>query len=394
MNVKNFVTKILIAVIAVFSYACQQKEEQVNPIKNVEQTSLEGVVPNSYIITYNNDKAKIKFASKKFEDRQKVVEDYTKSFLNKYGIDAKNITHTYGSALEGFAAILSEEEVAKLKADSKVASVEQNRIITLDYQESIIKDKTKAQSTPWGINRIGAANGAGKTAWVIDTGIDLDHPDLNVDTGRSRSFAGGSANDGNGHGTHVAGTIAAKNNNIGVVGVAYGATVVGVKVLGSNGSGSFAAIINGIDYVAASARRGDVANLSLGGGANSSLDNAIRRLADRSVLVSVAAGNSSRNAGNYSPARVNYRNVVTVSAMDRNDRFASFSNYGSVVDYCGPGVSVNSTWLRGGYRSISGTSMAAPHIAGLLLLRGSTSLRTNGRVRGDRDNDPDPIAVR
>lgn len=416
MIIKNLLVKFLIAVLAVLSYACQQ-EEQVNPTKNVEQTSLEEVVPNSYIITYNNNKAKIKFASKKFEDRNKVVQDYTKNFLNKYGIAAKNITHTYGSALEGFAAILSEEEVAKLKADPKVASVEKNYIVTLDYQESVTKDNTKAQSIPWGINRTGSASGAGKTAWVLDTGIDLDHPDLNVDTQRSRSFvpefevntqrsrsfAGdyGSPNDLGGHGTHVAGTIAALNNNIGVVGVAYGATVVSVKVLTRRSIGSLAGIINGVDYVTANAEPGDVANLSLGSGPDLILDNAVKRLADRGVLVSIAAGNSRGNVKNISPARVDYQNVVTVSAMDINDRFANYfpnstggSNYGSMIDYAGPGSNIISTWMDGGYATISGTSMAAPHIAGLLLLRGSTDLRTDGVVNGDRDDTPDPIAIR
>jgi subtilisin family serine protease len=137
-----------------------------------------------------------------------------------------------------------------------------------------------------------------------------------------------------------------------------------------------------------------VANLSLGGGASTALDNAVRNLGSTGVLVALAAGNESQDANNVSPARTNHQNVVTVSAMDSNDNFASFSNYGSPVDYCAPGVSVNSTWIGGGYRSISGTSMASPHVAGLLLLRGSTNLNTDGTVNGDPDGNADPIAVR
>lgn len=399
MNTKNFVSRIFIATLAIFSYACQQ-EEQVEPT-NTETVSSKEMGSKSYIITYKSDKAKIKFTSKKFEDRTKAVYDYTKSFLNKHDINAENITYTYGSALEGFAATLSEKEVAVLKNDPRVATIEEDQIITLDFQVNEKSKNNKAQSIPWGISRVGYASGAGKTVWVIDTGVDLDHPDLNVDQSRSRSFVGGSANDGNGHGTHVSGTIAALNNNDGVVGVAYGATIVGVKVLGDGGTGPNSGVVAGIDYVAANARPGDVANLSLGGRANSATDNAIRRLADRNVLVAVAAGNDRANARNYSPARVSHRNVVTVSAMDRNDNFANYfpnsfqgSNYGAVVDYAAPGSSIISTWANGGYATSSGTSMASPHVAGLLLLRGSTNLRTDGRINGDRDRNSDPIAVR
>lgn len=398
MNCKHFATKIFIAVLAVFSYACQQ-EEQVKPV------SREVAVPKetgskSYIVVYAHDKTNIKFNSKKFEDRNKTVRDYTKSFLSKYNIDARNITHTYGSALEGFAAILSDTEVAALKANPKVASIEPDQVVTLnvDIQESTKNINTKAQTIPWGIKRVGRGKGAGKTAWVIDSGIDLDHPDLNVDKSRSKSFVEGnsSANDGNGHGTHVAGIIAAKNNGRGVIGVAYGATVVPVKVLrDSNAQGKVSWMVAGIDYVAANASSKDVANISFLQFRNEALDNAVKALADKGVLVAIAAGNEKTITQYYSPSRVNHKNVVTVSAMHNGDYFAaSYSNYGYEVDYAAPGTNILSSSIGGGTHLRTGTSMAAPHVAGLLLLKGSTNLNTDGTVIEDQDDRPDPIAVK
>lgn len=391
----NLRQALLITVTAVLFTACNnnKQENAPTPVAEVNLQKGEQLIPDTYIVTYNTSNNRIAFSSDKYESRSVTMRNYTEQLVKAHGVSPAQITQTYNTALQGFSAKLSPKEVKALKADPRVAAVEQDRMLTLDFQATKVNDRAR-QSTPWGINRVGRANGSGKTAWVIDTGIDLDHPDLNVNTSRSRSFVGGSPNDGNGHGTHVAGTIAAKNNNIGVVGVAYNASVVAVKVLSNSGSGSVSGIVRGVDYVAAAARRGDVANLSLGGGVSTAMDNAVRRLASRGILVSLAAGNSRIDARFTSPARVNYPNVVTVSAMDINNRFASFSNYGFGVDYCGPGVNVSSAWAGGGYRSISGTSMAAPHIAGLMLLRGSTSLRTNGFVINDPDGRRDPIAVR
>ena len=387
-----FLTLVAFAFLA----ACNKQEQVTPPSKDVEINLAKGesLVADGYIITYNTNNTRIAFRSENYEQRAQTVLDYTQKLVQQYGINPENVTRTYNTALQGFAAKLSPKQLEALKKDPKIASIEQDRILTLDYK--VVKTGTFAREyTTYGIARVGSASGAGRTAWVLDTGIDLDHADLNVNTSRSRSFVGVSANDVNGHGTHVAGTIAAKrSNNAGLYGVAYDATVVAVKVLSNSGSGSISGIVNGVDYVASAARRGDVANMSLGGGASTALDNAVRRLGDRGILVSLAAGNSRTNAGNTSPARVNHPNVVTVSAMDSNDRFASFSNYGSVVDYCSPGVNIWSTWPGNRFNQISGTSMAAPHVAGLLLLRGSTNLRTNGTVRNDPDGRPDPIAVR
>jgi len=236
------------------------------------------------------------------------------------------------------------------------------------------------------------------TAFVIDSGIDLDHPDLNVDAGRSVSYVGGGPDDKNGHGSHVSGTIAAKANGIGVVGVSPGTTLVAVRVLGPSGSGSTSGVIKGVDYVGANGRAGDVANMSLGGGVSDALDNAvIAAAAKNGVQFTLAAGNESSDANGHSPARAGGRStsdtVYTVSAFGQtNDQFASFSNYGNPpIEWAEPGVSIYSTYKNGGYATLSGTSMAAPHLAGILVQGGVTQCSS---VTGDKDSTPDKIGCR
>ena len=253
------------------------------------------------------------------------------------------------------------------------------------------------QVTPWGVARVGGPqDGSGYTAWVLDTGIDVDHPDLNVAASRGFSaFNKGKVSgvdDGQGHGTHVAGTIAALNNNRDVVGVAAGASVVPVKVLDRRGSGSTSGVIAGVDFVGANASPGDCANMSLGGGISSSLDAAvINAAANSGAFFTLAAGNESQNANNSSPARANGNNVFTISAHDSSDRLASFSNYGNPpVDYAAPGVGVLSTKKGGGTVTYSGTSMAAPHACAVLMLKAGNP-STDGTISNDRDSTPDPI---
>lgn len=255
-----------------------------------------------------------------------------------------------------------------------------------------------AQITPPGITRVnGGLPGALGTAWVIDTGIDLDHPDLNVDVARSRNFVSNesSPNDLNGHGSHVSGTIAGIDNTIGTVGVAAGAKVVAVRVLDRRGSGSNADVIAGVDYVAGAGGAGDVANMSLGGGVSVALDNAVIKAASingaASVKFALAAGNDGGDANLHSPARVNGENIYTIAAFSATTgAWASFSNYGKPpVDFAEPGVSVFSTWKDAGYNTISGTSMATPHAAGLLLLG---AIRSPDTVRGSDGLDY-PIGI-
>jgi subtilisin family serine protease len=298
------------------------------------------------------------------------------------------LKHTYEHALKGFAAVIPPARLDRIKADPDVAFVEQDTEVSI-----------AAQTLPTGINRIDgelsstvSGNGSGSVdvdVAVIDTGIDIDHPDLNVVGGRNCS-RGRSYDDGNGHGTHVAGTIAAKDDGNGVVGVAPGARLWAVRVLDNSGSGTTSSVICGIDWVTANASTIEVANMSLGGsgsdsncGGNDSYHNAICNSVNAGVTYVVAAGNSAADANGFRPAT--YAEVITVSALadfdgiggglgaatcraDEDDTFANFSNYGSDVDIIAPGVCILSTWKGGGYNTISGTSMASPHVAGAAAL--------------------------
>lgn len=360
----------------------------------------------SYIVVLNDNELNTELTKLKgYEKKQQALKAVSAKVLSRAGITDGEVEHVYGTALQGFAVKIPPGQLKKLQEDPSVDYVEEDQVMSLIFPDVKMKKGKPSkpgggggtpppQETPWGIARVGGpANGAGKTAWVIDTGVDLDHPDLNVDQSRSASFLGGKEatipDDQNGHGTHVAGTIAALNNDIGVVGVAAGATVVSVRVLDRRGSGSTSGVIAGVDYVAANASPGDVANMSLGGGPSSSLDNAVINAASKGIIFTLAAGNESDNANNHSPARVNGTNIYTISAMWDNDSWASFSNYGNPpVDYCAPGVYILSTYKDGGYETLHGTSMAAPHAAGVLLLGNA---KTNGTVTGDPDGNPDPI---
>jgi subtilisin len=293
----------------------------------------------------------------------------------------------YSRAIKGFAARLNERQLQALRADQRVKFISEDRPV-----------QTTAQTLPTGVNRMDAESGlatagAGVGVAVIDTGIDLSHPDLAARIVGQKSCIKQSrfANDDNGHGTHVAGTIAAANNTSGVVGVSPNVNLVAVKVLNAQGSGTWSGIICGLDWVAQHASRYNikVVNMSLGGSGssdnacgnlnNDALHRSVCRLAAAGVTVVVAAGNNGANANTFVPAAYDDA-VITVSALadsdgqsggagaatgaGPDDTFASFSNYGSVVDLGAPGVDILSTWKRGGYNKISGTSMASPHVAG------------------------------
>lgn len=252
------------------------------------------------------------------------------------------------------------------------------------------------QVVPAGVTRIGGPEyGGGRSVWIVDTGVDLRHRDLVVGFGANfvrdaRGRLSGTANDGNGHGTHVAGTVAAIDNQDDVVGVAAGATVHPVRVLDDRGNGQVDWVVAGLDFVAANAMPGDVVNLSLGASGHfQSLHDAVIGMADRGIRVSIAAGNAAAAAADYEPAHVEHPNVYTVSAVDNRDRFAAFSNFGNPpIDWAAPGVDVLSLRAGGGTVAYSGTSMAAPHIAGILLL---SNPRSDGEAIGDVDGVPDPI---
>lgn len=307
------------------------------------------------------------------------------------------LKHVYSVAVRGFSVNAAAQAVENMKRNNpNIAYCEQDQVVTGFQGKPGGGGGTvtqPAQTTPWGITRVnGGRTGTFATAWVIDGGIQLDHPDLNVDVARSRNFTGrGTAADEGGHGTHVAGTIAARNNTIGVVGVAPGAPLVAVRVLDRRGSGTTSGVIAGVDYVAANGRSGDVANMSLGGGISNALDTAVINAAATGVRFVLAAGNDAADANNSSPARANGPNVYTISSFAQGDIRSSFSNFGNPpIDYAEPGSSIRSTWIGSGYNTISGTSMAAPHFSGILL-QGAPG--NGGRVSGDPDGNADIIGV-
>jgi subtilisin len=345
----------------------------------------------------------------------------------RHGARAK---HVYRHALRGYSAELSAAKVAALRADPNVAAVVADQTFRI-----------AAQTLPTGIDRIDgelssavSGNGSGEVnvdIAVIDTGIDLDHPDLNANHGTNCVSPGAPAEDDHGHGTHVAGTAAARDNDIGVVGVAPGARVWAVKVLNAAGSGTTSQIVCGIDWVTRNAGTIEVANMSLGGlslfGSLSTCSStwdpmhpAICRSVNAGVTYAVAAGNSAANANNYVPAT--YNEVITVSALadfngqpgggapatcraDEDDTFANFSNYGADVDLIAPGVCILSTYPGGGYNTFSGTSMASPHVAGAAgLVKAAnpgaspaqvrTTLQNAGNLNWNDADDPDPTKER
>lgn len=340
----------------------------------------------------------------------------TRTFGGKVGF-------VYGSALKGYSASLPVANVAALRRDPRVAYVTTDRTLSI-----------QAQTLPTGINRIDgelsstiSGNGSGSVnvdVAVIDTGISTSHPDLNVVGGRACN--GTTFNDQNGHGSHVSGIIGARDDGNGVVGVAPGARLWAVRVLNASGSGSFSQIICGVDFVTANASTIEVANMSLGGtgfdpgtgcATGDALHDAICRSVQAGVTYVVAAGNNNANAANTVPAA--YNEVITVSALadfngqpgggaaptcrsDVDDTRANFSNFGADIDIMAPGVCILSDYLGTGFATLSGTSMASPHVAGAAALYKSThatatpaqvksALQTAGNLNWNNSDDRDGI---
>jgi subtilisin family serine protease len=284
------------------------------------------------------------------------------STAERYGA---TVEQTY-SSLNGFAGSMSEAEAKRLAADPAVEFVQQNQTITLSADQpnppSWGLDRVDQRNLPLNSNYSYATGASNVTAYIIDTGVSVGHPDFG---GRAThgfdAIDGGTADDCHGHGTHVAGTVGGTAH-----GVAKQVKLVGVRVLNCSGSGTTAQVVAGIDWVTNNAVKPATANMSLGGGADAALDAAVSRSIASGVTYAIASGNSNANACNYSPARV--PEAITVNSSTNTDARSSFSNYGTCTDIFAPGTSITSTWLNNGTNTISGTSMATPHVAGAAAL--------------------------
>jgi subtilisin family serine protease len=274
----------------------------------------------------------------------------------------------YTAALNGFAAALNQGQLNALQHNPNVDYVEQDQVGTVATTQS---------GATWGLDRIDQRNlplsgtytytstGTGVRAYIIDTGIQASHPQFGSRASAVYDYAGGTGDDCNGHGTHVAGTIGSTT-----YGVAKNVYLRGVRVLDCSGSGSYSQIIAGVDWVRTNAVHPAVANMSLGGGFSSSLNTAVTNLVNSGVFVGVAAGNSNADACNSSPSSAS--GTLTVAASTSTDAKASYSNWGACVDVYAPGSSITSTWINSGTNTISGTSMATPHTVGVAALYKAT----------------------
>jgi len=282
------------------------------------------------------------------------------------GTHRGQLKHVYQHAINGFAIEMTPEEAEALSQDFRVKYVEEDGVVTADATQS---------NPPWGLDRIDQRNrplnatyifnwtGSGVRAYVIDTGIRTTHTQFGGRASNVFDAFGGSGADCNGHGTHVSGTIGGST-----YGVAKSALLRGVRVLDCNGSGSNSGVIAGVDWVTNNHINPAVANMSLGGGASSALDTAVNNLANSGVPIAVAAGNSNANACNSSPARA--ANAITVGSTTTTDARSSFSNFGTCLDIFAPGSGILSSYFSSdtATATLSGTSMASPHVAGVAAL--------------------------
>ncbi len=327
-----------------------------------ELRRVDNPIPGQYIVVLKDDAVG---AAGGAPGMAKAVEHAAVDLAARFDL---NVDRVYGHALNGFATKASAQSVSRLLRDPRVAYVEEDGMSFVDGTQSGATwglDRSDQRDRPLNGTYVYDYVGSAVRAYVIDSGILAGHSDFGgrVSGGYSAIADGRGTSDCNGHGTHVAGTIGGAT-----WGIAKGVRLVPVRVFGCTGGSANSTIIAGIDWVRNNRVLPAVANMSLGGGASSATDTAVNNLINSGVTVVVAAGNDNANACNYSPARVT--NAITVASTTSTDARSSFSNYGSCVKIFGPGSSIKSAWYTSttATNTISGTSMASPHVAGAAVL--------------------------
>lgn len=355
------------------------------------------VIPGQYIVVLKESYAvpvvrsglsTNRTANKPNNELRDQIINKVKALQLRQRLDPSAILFDYADAIVGFTAKLSDAEVTALRNDPTVEGVYQDHKIQLNQTSSGNQTAQHgfSQTEDCAITTAGGhIDGSSKFTWIwiIDTGIDPDHPDLNVQSHApyAKTFFGNSFEDLNGHGTHVAGIAAAKDNGFGVVGVSAGAKVVPLKVFDDAGNSDYSLVIAALNHVAQYSIPGDVVNMSLGGiqpscsAAFPGFSSAISSLANAGVWITIAAGNDNTNSTQYLPACINNKRVFTVAALDCSTACAAYTNIGDNVDWYAVGTNVYSTYKDGGYTTLSGTSMAAPVVAGIIHSRGQAPIR-------------------
>lgn len=354
--------------IALLAVSCQEKQDDL-AILEAEMASvdkLEGPIPGKFIVVLKEESLSFR-KTDNYDLVQAGMREAAGNILARYDVAGESIERVFGNLLQGFAVTLTDDQVTLLQNDPAVQYIEQD-----GYVHAYTTTQTNAT---WGLDRIDqrslplngsytyTSTGDGVTAYIIDTGILTAHVEFGGRAQRGFDAFGGNSEDCNGHGTHVAGTVGGN-----IYGVAKDVTLVGVRVLDCRGSGSFSGVIAGMDWVTAQASGPSVANMSLGGGSSTAVNDAVARMYNAGVPVIVAAGNSNANACNSSPAGA--PRAYTVGSTVNNDSRSSFSNFGNCVDIFAPGSSITAAWHTSttAINTISGTSMAAPHVAGVAAL--------------------------